>query len=91
MFILNPVQQLGMRVEFLQGILDVAQLCNWTDKELEDLQELLLQELIAIDNLMYDVYEETRDRDLASAVWDSALENLRRWLSLILGIRIKYI
>lgn len=91
MYILNPVKQLQQRADFLEGILEVAKLCNWSDKEMEDLQDQLLEELAYIDNLMYDVYEETENRHLAMAVWEASMENLRRWLSLILGVKIKYV
>ena len=91
MYLLDPVNQLSMRSEFAEGILGVAELCNWTDEDLDDFQTYLLEELAYIDNLMYDVYEETRNRRMAVSVWDEAMENLRQWLSLIFGVRIRYV
>lgn len=80
-----------MRLEFMQGILEVGLLCNFTKEKLEELQSILLEELAYIDNLMYEVYEQTGDRAVATAVWEASMENLRRWMSLITGIKIKYI
>lgn len=89
--LLPPVHQLQMRLEFMQGILEVGLLCNFTKEKLEEIQDILLEELAYIDNLMYEVYEQTSDRTMAFAVWDASMERLRRWLSLITGIKIKYI
>jgi hypothetical protein len=80
-----------MRLEFLQGILEIGLLCNFTKEKLEEIQDLLLEELARIDNLMLDIYEKTEDRTLAFAVWTSCMERLRWWLSLITGIKIKYV
>lgn len=89
--LLNPVHQLTMRLEFLQGVLEIAMLCNYTKKQLEELQESLLEELVSIDNLMFRIYEKTGNRDLAFSAWEASMETLRRWLSLITGIKIKYV
>ena len=89
--LLPPVHQLQMRLEFMQGILEVALLCNFTKEQLEEIQSILLEELAYIDNLMYEVYEQTGERGVAAAVWEASMEQLRRWLSLITGIKIKYI
>lgn len=89
--LLPPVHQLQMRLEFMQGILEVGLLCNFTKEKLEELQSILLEELAYIDNLMYEVYEKTGDRAVAAAVWEASMERLRRWMSLITGIKIKYI
>ncbi|MBD3260335.1 MAG: hypothetical protein GF334_01435 [Candidatus Altiarchaeales archaeon] len=80
-----------MRAEFIQGIMEVARLCNWPEKQAEELRSLLLEELASIDNFMYEVYESTEQRDVAFAVYEAQMENLRRWLSLMLGIKIKYV
>lgn len=89
--LLPPVHQLQMRQEFMQGILEIGLLCNFTKEQLEEVQDILLEELPYIDNLMYEVYERTGDRDIAVAVWNASMEKLRRWLSLITGVKIKYI
>ncbi len=91
MSILSPVQQLAMRAEFISGIMEIAQLCNWPKRQSEELQDLLLEELAYIDNLMYEVYETTEKQAVAFAVWEAHMEDLRRWLSLILGIKIRYV
>jgi hypothetical protein len=80
-----------MRLEFVQSILEVGLLCNFTKEQLEEIQGILLEELAYIDNLMYEVYEQTDERDIAFAVWDASMERLRRWLSLITGVKIKFI
>ncbi len=89
--LLPPVHQLQMRLEFMQGILEVGLLCNFTKEQLEEIQDILLEELAYIDNLMYEVYEQTGERAIAFSVWDACMENLRRWLTLITGVKIKYI
>lgn len=89
--VLSPVSQLEMRAEFVSGIMEVSQLCNWPEHQVEELRILLLEELTYIDNLMYDVFEQTERYDLAYAVWEAHMEDLRRWLSLILGIKIKFV
>jgi hypothetical protein len=89
--LLSPVHQLEMRLEFLQGILEIGLLCNFDKKKLEEIQEIVLEELSYIDNLMYDVYEQTGESVIAFAVWNSSMEQLRRWLSLVTGIKIKYV
>ncbi len=88
---LTAVSILQQRVDFLEGIADVAKDCNWADAEIAGLREHLTEELIDIDNLLYDVYEETLNKDVAFLVWENRMENLRHWLSLILGIKIKYV
>lgn len=89
--LLPPVHQLAMRLEFMQGILEVGLMCNFTKEKLEEIQDILLEELAYIDNLMYEVYEQTGEREIAFAVWNASMEQLRRWLSLITGIKIKYV
>lgn len=89
--ILPPVHQLLMRLEFMQSVLEVGLLCNFTKEQLENIQDILLEELSYIDNLMYDVYEQTEDREVAFTVWNASMERLRRWLCLITGVKIKYI
>ena len=88
---LTAVSILQQRVDFLEGIAEVARDCNWTDEEIQGLLEHLTKELIDIDNLLYDVYEQTFNKEVAFLVWESRMENLRHWLSLILGIKIKYV
>ena len=80
-----------MRAEFVEGIIEIANLCNWPKKKIDDLQILLLEELAYIDNLMYDVYETTENQKTALLVWEGHMEDLRRWLSLILGVKIKFV
>ncbi len=88
---LTAVSILQQRVDFLEGIAEVARDCNWPDEEIQRLLEYLTGELIDIDNLLYDVYEQTFNKEVAFLVWESRMENLRHWLSLILGIKIKYV
>jgi hypothetical protein len=80
-----------MRLEFIQGVLEIGALCNFTQEQLDEIQGLLLEELAHIDNLMYDVYLQTGQRDVAFAVSEACMEKLRRWLSLITGIKVKYV
>ncbi len=88
---LTAVSILEQRVGFLKGIGDIAKDCNWADEQVQGLLDYLNEELITIDNLLYDVYEDTEDKYVAFAVWESRMEDLRHWLGLILGIRIKYV
>jgi len=88
---LDPVSVLEQRLEFLEGITEVAKNCNWAPEKVQELHDYLLAEVIKIDNLMFDTYEETQDHALAYLVWEGHMEDLRRWLGLILGIRIKFV
>lgn len=88
---LSAVSILEQRVDFLEGIGTVAKDCNWSDTQIQGLLDYLVEELITIDNLLYDVYEQTDDQYVAFIVWENRMEDLRHWLSLILGIKIKYV
>ncbi len=88
---LDPVSVLEQRLEFLEGITEVATNCNWSPKAVQELHDYLLEEVIKIDNLMFDTYTETQDRRLAYLIWEGHMEDLRRWLGLILGIKIKFV
>lgn len=88
---LSVVSVLEQRIDFLDGITEVAKDCNWSNRKISELLDYLIQELIDIDNFLYDIYEETENRYLAFLTWENQMEDLRHWLSLILGIRIKYI
>lgn len=91
MVILDTISVLEQRLEFLEGITEIAITCNWSSENICALQDHLLDEVIKIDNLMFDVYEETEDPKLAYLVWEGHMEDLRRWLGLILGIKIKFV
>jgi hypothetical protein len=80
-----------MRLDFLLGVLEIGVLCNFNKKKLEEIQEILLKELSYVDNLMYEVYEQTGRRDVAFCAWDARMEGIRRWLSLITEVKIKYV
>jgi hypothetical protein len=88
---MDPVSILEQRVEFLEGVIATATLCNWSPADRQDLRAYLLEEIIRIDNTMFDVYDETHDKDLALAAWEALMEGLRHWLSLSLGVKIKFI
>lgn len=91
MVILDTVAVLEQRLDFLESIVEVATQCNWAPDTIQELRDYLLEEVIKIDNLMFDVYEQTEDPKLAYLIWDGHMEDLRHWLSLILGVKIKYI
>ncbi len=91
MFYMDTVSLLQQRLEFLEGVKETASLCNWSDEKIEDLGLLLLKEVIRIDNLMFDTYEATKNRDLSVEMWEQNMEDLRHWLTLILGIKVKFI
>jgi hypothetical protein len=88
---LDTVSVLEQRLEFLESITEVATNCNWAPERIRELHDYLLDEVIKIDNLMFDTYEETQDHELAYLVWEGHMEDLRRWLGLILGIKIKFV
>ena len=88
---LDPVSVLEQRLEFLEGITEVATNCNWPPEAVQELHDYLLNEVIKIDNLMFDTYTATQNRELAYLIWEGHMEDLRRWLGLILGIRIKFV
>ncbi len=88
---LTAVTILQQRVEFLDGIAEVAKACNWPDLEVQELLDYLNEQLIDIDNLLYETMEETEDSGFSFMVWESRMEDLRHWLSMVLGIKIKYV
>jgi len=93
----NPVAVLEQRITFLASIVEVAQLCNWTSKDIQTLKNHVNDQLIAIDNTRYDLLEssETEDdeygEERANFLWHALMEQLRKDLSLILGVKIKYV
>jgi hypothetical protein len=89
--LLDTVSILEHRLGFLEGISEIATQCNWAPGQIQELHDYLLDEVIKIDNLMFDTYEETEDPELAYLIWEAHMEDLRRWLGLILGIKIKYV
>lgn len=89
--LLDPVEVLLQRGEFLEGIKEIALLCNWSIEDTEALCELVWDELVAIDNLMYAIYESSQDRTQALYTWERKTEELRRWLSLMLGVKLRYL
>lgn len=88
---LDTVSVLERRLEFLTGVAEVAAMCNWDPGRISELYSHLLDEVIKIDNLMFDVFEETQNPQLAYLVWEGHMEDLRHWLGLILGVRIRFI
>ena len=88
---LDTVSVLEQRLEFLEGVAGIATDCNWAPEQIEELHDHLLEEIIKIDNLLFNVYEKTDDMKLAYLVWEGHMEDLRHWLGLILGIRIKFV
>ena len=89
--LLDTISILQHRLGFLEGVREIATNCNWSPAQVEELHDYLLDEVIKIDNMMFDIYEETEDAELAYLTWEAHMEDLRRWLSLILGIKIKYV
>ncbi len=88
---LDTVSVLEQRLEFLEGVTEIATECNWAPEQIRELHDYLLEEVIKIDNLLFDVCEETDDPELARLVWEGHMEDLRHWLGLVLGIKIKFI
>lgn len=91
MFYLDTVSLLEQRIEFLEGIKDTASLCNWPDEQIEEFSIWVLKEVIRIDNLLFDTYEATENRELSAILWNDNMEDLRHWLTLIFGVKIKFI
>ncbi len=88
---LDPVSVLEQRLEFLEGITEIAINCNWAPEQVQELHDYLLDEVIKIDNLLFDISEQTDDPQFAHLVWEGHMEDLRHWLSLILGVKIRYV
>jgi hypothetical protein len=88
---LDPVSVLEQRVDFLESIKRIAELCNWSKTDTDDLKVYVNNRLITIDNILFDVYEKTGDYILGCSIWEDNMENLRHWLSLVFGVKIKYI
>ena len=93
----NPVAVLEQRVMFLASIIEVAQLCNWTSKDIQTLKNHVHDQLIAIDNTRYGLIEAGEEEDdeyseeRANFLWHALMEQLRKDLSMILGVKIKYV
>ncbi len=93
----NPVAVLEQRITFLASIIEVAQLCNWMPKDVQALKNHVNDQLISIDNTRYDLLESSEAEDdeygeeRADLLWHSLMEQLRKDLSLILGVKIKYV
>jgi len=91
MICLDTVGILEQRAEFLENMRGVAIQCGWLPQDVQELYEYLLAEVIKIDNLMFDVHEETDDPRLAYLIWEGHMEDLRRWLTLVLGVKIEFV
>lgn len=93
----NPVAVLEQRITFLASIIEVAQLCNWMPKDVQTLKNHVNDQLIVIDNTRYDLLESSEAEDdeygqeRADFLWHALMEQLRKDLSLILGVKIKYV
>jgi len=89
--VLDPVRVLEQRRDFLEGIVEVAETCNWTADDITTLYDCLWKDLVEIDNAMLSAYEKTGDETYAREIWESRMEDLRHWLGMILGVKIRYI
>lgn len=93
----NPIAVLEQRIIFLTSIVEVAQLCNWTKNDIQKLKEHVNEQLISIDNVRYDLIEKGEEvedeysEERADFMWHALMEQLRKDLSLILGVKIKYV
>ncbi len=87
----DPVSVLEQRVDFVEGIIELADMCNWKDEDIEELRQYVGDQLIYIDTILYTTYRETKNKDLSYKMWEVHMEDLRHWLSLILGVKIKYV
>ena len=91
MVYMDTVGILTDRLEFLESIKELSTLCNWSKKDVEELHSYVLEEIIKIDNLLLNCFETKESARQALLVWETNMEELRHWLSLILGVKIKYI
>lgn len=89
--LLSSVAKLHQRKEFIEGVRELARLCNWGEKETQGLVDHVWEELVKADNLSIEVMKKTDNYDLALQVWDENMEVLRYWLTLMLGIKINYV
>ena len=88
---LDPVETLRHRQEFIEGVCELARLCNWGDSQIQELGKQLWEELVQVDNDTLSKMGEGEDDEEAYRVWEVGMEKIRYWLTLILGIRIKYV
>jgi len=89
--VLDPISVLEQRRDFLGDIIEIAEACNWSTKDIKDLHNCLWNALVEIDNLTLETYEKTKDQTLSHAIWEAKMEELQRWLGMIFGVKIKYI
>ncbi len=87
----DPVSVLEQRVNFVEGIVELAALCNWKDVDIEELRHYIGDQLVRVDKVLYTTYKETKDKDLSHKLWEVHMEDLRHSLSLILGVKIRYV
>lgn len=89
--LIDTVEVLIHRLEFLQNLEYTAKQCNLLSTQMEELYNYASEELIKIDNLLFTVYAKTEDPQLAWTVWESHMNDFKHWLELMLGIKVKFL
>ena len=88
---LDPVDTLQRRQDFINEVCELASLCNWQEEEIRGLSYQLWEELVKVDNTALVSMMETLDQERSHEVWERGMEGIRYWLGLVLGIKIKYV
>jgi len=87
----DPALTLIQREAFLQDTLEIARLCHWNEKQLKGLKSYIWQKLVEVDNKIIDVLEQSNDEIEALNIWTEGMEEIRYSVSLMLGIKIRYL
>ena len=88
---LDAVETLQHRLEFIDTACELARLCDWKEKEVAELAEQLWDELVQVDTAALRKMDEGTDEAEAYQVWEEGMENIRYWLALVLGIKIRFV
>lgn len=88
---MGPVQVLKQRKRFLENIINIALDQERDELFVRDFKHRLHKKLIDIDNLVFDIYETTKNKDEALRYWEREIEQLRVWISTELKIDIEYV
>ncbi len=87
----NPISVLEQRIDFVEGVVATAVMCNWKNEDIDELRYYVNDRLVYIDRVLHTIYTKTKDKELAQRAWEGHMEDLRHWLSLVLGIKIRYV
>lgn len=87
----DPALTLIQREAFLQDTLELARLCNWSEDQIKGLRKYIWQKMVETDNKIIHSLEQHNDQMEALSIWTDGMEQIRYSVSLMLGIKIRYL